>query len=227
MQTDELLRALAEECAPVRPLAHPGWRAFIWFTLSTAYVTVVVLVIGLRPDISAKLADWRFTAEVTAAFLTSMMAAAAAFCAGCPGRPIWERFAPVPFLALWLATLGEGCWRDWLAFGTAGLAIQFDVKCLPEILAISIPPAIAIFAMVRRGAPIAPTTTMSLAALAAAALAAAAMRLFHVEDSSISVLVWQFGSVMLLTALEAMFGRFYLRWTTRDEALAIYRRASR
>ncbi len=227
MRTEELIATLTENCSPVRPLAHPGWRAVAWFAISLGYVAAVVAAMGLRPDISTKLADWRFVAEVGAALATSMMAAASAFCAGCPGRPVWERFAPVPFLALWLASLGVGCWRDWLASGGAGLAIQPDLMCLPVILAISIIPGVLIFIMIRRGAPIAPISTMGLAALAAAALGAAALRLFHTEDASIMVLVWQFGSVALLTGLEALFGRRILRWTRREEALAGYRHKAR
>ena len=227
MQTEELIRTLTSDCAPVRPLAHPGWRAAVWFAISLGYVAAVVAAIGLRPDISTKLADSKFLVEVGAAFLTSMMAAAAAFCAGCPGRPIWERFAPVPFLALWLASLGEGCWREWLASSAAGLAIRPDLMCFPVIIAIGIVPGLLIFIMIRRGAPIAPFSTMGLAALAAAALGAAALRLFHPEDASIMVLVWQFGSVALLTGLESLFGRFFLRWPTLQEAFAADRRMPR
>lgn len=223
MRTDELIRTLAKDCEPVRPLAHPARRAVIWFMISLGYIAAVAAAVGLRPDISSKLASWKFMIEVAAPLLTSMMAAAAAFCAGCPGRPLRERLAPLPFLALWLLSLGEGCWSDWLAHGAVGLAIRPDLKCFPEILAISIPPSILIFVMTRRGAPVAPIITMGLAALAAAALAAAALRLFHTEDASVMVLFWQFGSVALLTGLEALFGPLFLRWTTREEALADYR----
>jgi hypothetical protein len=223
MRTEELIQALAKNCRPVRPLAHPAWRAGLWFTISLVYVAVVVGAVGLRADVSSKLANWKFLIEVGAPLLTSVMAAAAAFCAGCPGRPLWERLAPLPFLALWLGSLGEGCWSDWLVHGAAGLAIRPDFKCFPAILAISALPSILIFAMTRRGAPIAPTVTMGLAALAAAALAAAALRLFHTEDASVMVLFWQFGSVALLTGLEALVGPFFLRWTTREEALASHR----
>lgn len=220
MQTEDLIRTLTENCSPVRPLPHPAWRTAFWLTFSVGYVAALVATIGLRPDIHARLGDPRFVVEVGAAFLTSAMAAAGAFCAGCPGRPVWERFAPAPFLALWLVTLGEGCWRDWLASSSAGLALRPDPMCSLAIMAASVVPGILIFFMIRRGAPIAPITTTALAALAAAALGATALRLFRVEDASIMVLVWQFGSVVLLAALVGPFGRLILRWTGREEALA-------
>uniref|UniRef100_UPI00235F4F2A NrsF family protein n=1 Tax=Providencia rettgeri TaxID=587 RepID=UPI00235F4F2A len=80
------------------------------------------------------------------------------------------------------------------------------------ILAGSILPAILIFLMVRRGAPIAPMSTFGLATLAATALAAAALRLFHAQDASVMLLVWQLGTVALLASVGFSVGRFFLRW---------------
>lgn len=211
MKTEDLIQTLARD-SYVQRLPHPGWRTMIWLAISTAYVAGFVAVMGLRPDIAAKLAEPRFVVEVGAAYMTSMMAAAAAFCSGCPGRSLWERFAPLPFLVLWLASLGEGCWRDWLRFGPDGVVLHPDLICFPMIVAISIVPALLIYIMIRRAAPIAPITTTALATLAAAALAAAALRLFHPQDVSIMVLVWQFGSVALLAGLGALFGQYLLPW---------------
>lgn len=211
MKTEDLIQTLAQD-ATVQRLPHPGFRAMIWLAISTAYIAGFVAVVGLRPDIAVQLADPRFLVEVGAAYMTSMMAAAAAFCAGCPGRPIWERYAPVPFLIVWLASLGEGCWRDWVRSGSDGLTLQPDFICFPLILAISIVPTLLIFIMIRRAAPIAPIATTGLATLAAGSLAAVALRLFHAQDASLMVLVWQFGSVALLAGLGALFGPSLLRW---------------
>ncbi len=216
MQSEEIIRRLAANAPPVRRLAHPAWRATAWFMLSLAYAAAVVWVKGPRPDISARLMEPLFLVEVFAALATAMMAAAGAFCAGCPGRPLWERFAPFPFLAVWLASLGDGCWRDWLRLGPTGLSVQPDFICFPAIMAASVAPAILIFIMIRRGAPIAPMTTTGLATLAATSIAAAALLLFHEQDASVMALVWQFGSVLVLTGLGALFGRRLLRWRTAD-----------
>lgn len=212
METEQLIRSLAREAEPVERLPHPVWRAMAWALLSVAYVALIVVAVGVRPDITEKLQDPRFVIEVGAALLTSVMAAAAAFCAGCPGRPVWERFAPLPFLIVWLASLGEGCWRQWVQIGADG-RLQFDLMCFGAIFALSLLPAMLIFAMIRRGAPIAPMSTTGLATLAATALAAAALRLFHPQDVSLMLLVWQFGSVVLLAGVGFFLGDRLLRWT--------------
>ena len=217
METEAFIRSLASSAQPVRRLQPPAWRAVVWFTISLAYAGLIAFFMGLRPDFHAEMAEPRFLIEIGACLLSSMMAAAAAFCAGCPGRPLWERFAPLPFVAIWLASLGEGCWQDWIRSGAGGFHIESDLICLPIIFAIGLVPGVLIFAMIRRGAPIAPYSTTGLAALAAAALAAAALRLTHIPDTSAMVLVWQFGSVAVLSALAAIFGRQLLRWPKRGD----------
>lgn len=216
MKSEELVRRLAASAKPVDRLPHPMWRAVMWFTLALAYAAGLVFAMGLRADFSARIAEPRYVIELSAAILTSLMAAAAAFCSTCPGRPLWERLAPFPFLLVWLASLGEGCWRDWTLHGLQGLAVQQEFSCFWKIVATSAPPAILILLMVRRGAPIAPYLTTGLATLAAASLVAAAMLLFHRQESSVMVLVWQFGSVLTVSAFAALFGRRLLYWQTVD-----------
>jgi hypothetical protein len=212
MRTEDLIQTLSDTAKPVRRLAHPVWRAALWVAVSLAYFSIVLMIVGVREDLATKVDDPRYLIEVGAALLTSIMAAAAAFCAGCPGRPLWERFAPFPFLAVWLASLGEGCWRQWVQTGPDG-QLQFDFLCVQVIFALSLLPALLIMAMIKRGAPIAPMSTTGLATLAATALSAAVLRLFHAQDASLMLLVWQFGSVLLLAGLGFLLGRVFLRWS--------------
>jgi hypothetical protein len=222
MLNQDLIETLTDNCAPIRPLPHPAWRALVWFAVSLSYVAIVVAVMGVRPDFVAKIADPQFATELAAAFLTSVVAAAGAFSAGCPARPIWERLAAGLFFLLWAGALVVGCWRDVDAFGVSGLLSHSDIYCLPAILAISIPAAVLILSMVKRGAPIAPFVTIGLAALASTALAAAALRLSFRQDAAVSVCIWQFGSVVLLTGIASLFGRALLHWTRRDELMASF-----
>jgi hypothetical protein len=184
----------------------------VWFSLSLCYVVLAVLTIGFRPDIDEKLMEARFITEVVAATLTGLCAAVAAFSTGSPGYPHWLRWLPLAPLLAWLASLGEGCWRSWLGLRGEGLRLSPDLICFPSILLVGVIPGALIFLMLRRDAPLAPTTSMALAALAASALGAAALRLFHTQDASVMVLLWQFGSVALITGLGALGGRRLLRW---------------
>ena len=120
MQTDQLILALSTNCPPVRPVAHPAWRTIGWFAVSLVCVAASAAAMGLRPDLDAKLGDLKFLTEVGAAFLTSIMAAAAAFCAGCPGTGHLGTLCAGPLSG---ALAGES-WRRMLErladFGLAG-----------------------------------------------------------------------------------------------------------
>ena len=215
MRTDDFIRDLVKEAVPVRRLASPARRVILWMLVSFAYSGAIVYAMGMRPDLWLKVGELKFSVEVVAALATALLAALAAFSASQPGRPVWHRFAPLPPLAIWLSTLGAGCWQQFMQFGPEGLHLTPDLFCFPAIVLVGTVPAVLIIWMLRKGAPVAPLATSALAALAAAALGAAALRLFHPQDASIMVLVWQLGTVALLTALGALGGRRLFRWPER------------
>lgn len=212
MRTEELIEQLAADAQPVRCLRSPFRRTAIWLTWSLPWVTAVVFVMGLRPDIATRLSDPRWLIEEGAAVATALMAAMAALCAGVPGRSRWEHFMPFLPLAVWLGTLGQGCLQDWITYGQAGLTLRTDWQCLPGIIMVGTGPAVAMVVMILRGAAITPITTTTLGALAASGLSAAALRLFHQEDSSLMVLVWQGGTVFALMLIAGFSGPAILRW---------------
>ena len=210
MKAEELITCLTADAASVKRLAPPMRLAAYWLIASIIQAALVVSYLGLRPDITERLSEPHFLFETGAAVATAMFAAVAAFCAGCPGRPLWERFAPVLPISAWLMFLVYG-YRS--AGDEAGLLrLPADPLCLPFIVAVGFLPAMLIFWMIRRGAPLAPTSTAALASLAAAALGAAGLRLFHPQDESIMILIWQCGSVLVLTLAGAVIGRHLIYW---------------
>lgn len=211
-RTAQLLKALAGDADAVRPLPGPHARMMAWFLLSLSFAVAAAWIIGPRPDLSARLTDTFFIIETAAAVLTSMMAAAAAFCSGCPGRPRWEQFVALPFVVLWIGSLGFGCLGSLAGWVENGGQWAMDLVCFPYIAAISSLPLLLILTMIRRLAPLAPATTTGMATLAASALGAAALRFVHVRDASLMVLVWQVGSVALLTGIAAALGKTVIRW---------------
>ena len=209
--TEALARRLVEQLEAVRPLAGPWRRAAAWFALAAVFIAVVALARSLRADLATKLLEPRFVVEQTAALLTGVLAAVAAFATVTPGRS--RRFVLLPLvpLVVWLGTLGHGCVMAWIQSGPGGLAIRPDWACFPDIALMGLLPAVAMVLMLRRGAPLNPIVTMALGGLAAAGLGEVGLRLIHPQDASVMVLVWQVGSVLLLSALAASAGP-YVRW---------------
>jgi hypothetical protein len=210
--TKRLIDRLAAELTDMRPLPSPHRRLFLWIAVSAPFAALVVLLMSPRPDLSARLADPRFMMETLAALATALAAAYVALRMVVPGsdrRLIWLPALPG---AAWLATLGAGCLADWLRDGAAGLQITPDPVCLPKIALVGSVPALMMVLMLRRGAPLAPRGTLFLAGLGAAALGNFGLRFFHTQDAGLMVLIWQFGSVMLLATMTGLCGPRFLCW---------------
>ena len=206
MRSVDLIDSLAADLKRVVPLPPPPRRLAFWLFASLLYIGAIVLAAGPRLDLFEKAQEPRFLVEVSAAIATGVLSAVAAFHSISPGRSVWYSIAPLPALAVWLGSLGQGCWHAWLVAGSEGLTLAPDMFCFPAIVAASVVPTVLIVAMMRRGSSVMPALTMALAVLAATSLGAAALRLFHVQDASVMLLVWQFGTVALLTSAAAIFG---------------------
>ncbi|WP_295848873.1 NrsF family protein [Tardiphaga sp.] len=209
MDTDQIIVRLARDAPPVRRLARPMMRAALWMALALGSAGVLVWAVSPRPDLGAKMIDLRYVVEQIAALLTAATAAFAAFTTTVPGQPRgWIALPAVP-LAIWLGSIGLGCLSDLLR---AGSGFQSDWMCFPAIMMIGAVPAVAMVVMLRAGAPLLPRTSIALGGLAAAALGDFGLRLFHTADGGLMVLVWQIGSVFILTAIAGRAGSYMMRW---------------
>ena len=208
MNTEELIDALAADLKPVRRLLPPVWRLIGWLAVSLPVTALLVVAMGVRPDIDAKLADPVFLTQELASLVTALLAGWAALVSCVPGERRWKLWAPVAPLALWMATLGRQCWDEWVRLGLSGMEFHSDLMCLPAIAMTGAVPALAIVLAVRRGSRLYTPYAVLWGSLAAAALANVGLRLFHMEDAALMVMVWQFGSVLLFTAILTLCQRY-------------------
>jgi hypothetical protein len=183
----------------------------MWLAISLPYVAAIVVMKPSAIDFLEKF-DARFALEQTAILATALTAAIAAFASVIPGQNRKIYLLPFVPLAVWLASLGQGCASDWLRFGAEGLKVHPDWECAPAAIFIGIIPAVAMVVMLRRGAPLAPSVSVALGALAVAALGNFALRIFHIGDVSVMVLVWHFGVLALISVLAGRIGRHVLNW---------------
>ena len=219
METNKLIQGLVAKAEPVIRLSPPAIRLARWLALGIPYVALVVVVMSPRPDLAAKLVDPSYIIEQLAALATGIAAGFAAFVSVVPAYDRRWLFLPLVPFAVWLGSLGIGCLQSWIQVGPAGLSIQPDWFCIPAIVLVGMIPAITMARMVRRGAPLTPHLTTALGGLAAAGIGNFGLRLFHPQDASIMVLVWQMGTVFILTAFAGCAGRLLLDWKTLTESI--------
>lgn len=211
MRTEELIHQLTGDAEPVRPLATPWHRAAGWFAISAAYAAAISFVLP------SSFEGWqgnnvRYWIEQIATLLTAATAVGAAFASTVPGYDRRWLLLPLAPLAVWMATLGESCVGEWFKYGDAALHVHTDWDCLTIAALMGIVPAIAVVAMLKRGAPLVPNATLALGALAVAAFSNFAVRLHHGGDANLIIVFWHFGLVVVLASAASLVGRFVLKW---------------
>lgn len=211
MDTERLIEELAESAQPVRRLAPPERRLAQWLTLALPPVLLIAWAVGFRPDLALKAADPLFVVQVLAALSTAVAAGWAALSAVVPGESRWKLVVPVAPFTVWLSAIGQQCWSEWLLFGDIAMRLPAEDVCAPFVVMVGAVPAIAMVALIRRGAALQPRLTVFLGALAAGALGDFGLRLFHHTDAGLVVLVWHLGTVAALAALAGLYGRRIVR----------------
>jgi hypothetical protein len=211
--TENLIRSLAHNSQPVRPLRRPWIRATGWLALSAIYIAIVLLFMNGH-GLPTKWNDPRFILEQVSALAVGIGAAVAAFATIVPGYN--RNFLPILLILLvvWLGTVGEGCIQSFVKLGPGAVSLNHDLACFPFIVFLSTVPAILMALMLRHGAPLTPHLTSALGALAAAGLANFSLRLFHPEDVTLMLLFWHIGGIFLLSAVAASAGHYLLNWSS-------------
>lgn len=204
-ENDELSRRLTSAYPVERPVS-PWWQTAQWLSVAFPAVLLVAVWISFRDDLAMKFIEARFAIEQVAALATAVAAAFAAFSLAAPGYSRKLALLPLAPLAVWLGSLGQGFLQTWLRADEAGWRIYPDWICFPLIAIVAAVPTLAMVMLLRRGTPLTSRLTVALGGLAAAALGNFGLRLFHYQDASLMVLIWQFGSVALLTALAGLSG---------------------
>jgi len=205
--TDELIGALRQGLAPVRPLRPPLLRALWWLGLVTLLAGAAVLRWANPAIISARTAEPRLALECAAALLTGVTAVLSAFYLSLPDRTSLWRYAPLPPLLLWIATSGLGCLQYGSGLGPAGDRLGESSHCFMFIVLTSAPLAALLYFVLRRARPLEPLPVALSAALGVAALAAFVLQFFHPFDTTVVDLSAHLAAVAVVVALAALSRR--------------------
>lgn len=182
--TDQLIERLAASAAPVKRLRPPLLRASLWLLVIAAAAAIAVPFFADFHLFGEKLQDTKFILELIGTLLTGVAAIIAAFYLSLPDRsPFWA-LLPLPPLALWLASSGYNCYREWITVGTDGWHLGASTDCFSTILAFSVPLGLALFLVLRRARPIAPVPVAAIGGLGIAAISAFLVQFNHPVDAS-------------------------------------------
>jgi hypothetical protein len=205
--TRELIDALVECATPVRRLRPPLVRAMLWLAFAGLVVALIAVGHGLRADLTLRLHEPAFAITTAAALATGILSAIAAFMVSLPDRSRRWLMLPMPTLAVWISTIGYGCFADWVSIGPEGVRFGEELRCLSILVLTSVPLVIALAVMLRYAAMLRAGAVATTGGLAIAAITASALPLFHNHDATMMILVWNLGTALLITGTTSVLGR--------------------
>jgi hypothetical protein len=187
-----------------------------WTAAAVPVTAIGLIVIGPRVDVWTAIYQPTFVAIAVATLATALLSAAGAFVLSVPGveRSPLQRAVPLVAGAAWALGLVVLLTRGGNPVQRV-LALPFHWACLIEIAGLSIVPGWALFAMLRRAAPLRRTWSAALATLAAVALAAVATQIICPVDDPAHQLVGHVLPVAFLSVWGAIVGRRWLNWLSQ------------
>ena len=212
MRTDDLLDLLSADLAPAPPgLVTRRLGLGVILGLAVTFL-VLLLTLGLRPDLGAALggaAFWiKFTYTLALAGLGLWLVERQSRAGADARRPARLLMIPVLLLALVAALQLGAPDADWRAL-VMGRSARV---CSLLIAGLSLPIFACVFWAMRSLAPTRLTLAGTCGGLLAGSASAVLYCLHCPEVAAPFILVWYSLGILLATALGALLGRWVLRW---------------
>lgn len=206
MNIDNLITKISQEGAK-KPLPNPMKVTVKWLLLMVLYFVVLASFSGLRPDILVKLLQPLFLFELVMILTLGVVCAYVASVLALPdsAQKPWIRFVPFVFLTCLLAILAYQIWTT-KTLPLADCLKLGNYQCIMHIIFYAIMPAIVMFVMIKKAAPIKCCWLGSVVGLCVASFSYAMMRLVEASDDPSTLAVWHLVPVFLMIAGGVMIG---------------------
>jgi hypothetical protein len=213
VRTDELIRQLANEVQPVKPLPPLLPRLLGWTVLAVSSLGVVIYTMGIHRTLGDASDRADFALEAALLIVTALSAAVGALVVSIPGA---ERSAMIRWVPLSLG-VASVVWAggEWIMAASIGAPtgrLTFAWHCIFKTACVALVPSIVLVSMVRRAAPLKAAWAGSLAILATAAVGVLGANIICPVDRPLHMLLWHVAPLMLFAGLGAALGTWLLRW---------------
>lgn len=211
MKTDDLIKMLAQDAAVSFRLMPMMWAVLFAGVLASA--TLLLLKIGIRPDLAEVLLANRVLFKLGLTLVSALLAVNLLLRIGRPGADLR---GPALLLMIPLTLLVLGVLVELLvvpsSLWTANVMGRNAAFCLFVIPLLSLAPMAGFLSVLRRAAPDDPGAAGAVAGLAAGCVAAALYAWRCPDDSPLFVAAWYTLSIMAISAAGYMIGKRALRW---------------
>jgi hypothetical protein len=212
MRTESLVDRLSQDLRPVRRRSIAR-EALLLLLLSIVEIAAFLGMGFMRPDMPAAMEAPSFWWKLTSMGLIAVLGAGVAILSADPVRS--PRRGLRWILVCLVAISASGWLIDASGNGLADLVHRLDwqqgLQCVWQMIVLSIPPALALGVLIRRGAPTDRAGTALAAGLSSAAWGAFVFAFNCPSDDPLYIAVWYTVGCSIVTIL----GRATLIWLSR------------
>ncbi len=208
--TDKLITELCGDLKPVCCMCHPLKRAARWLLVSSVYIALVVLALGMRDDIAAKFSDTSFLIENGLMALIGVSAAFASawLCVPDMRGARWMKFLPL---------IGMAAFVGWEVFRSMGEGVHMPHlhywdHCFGSAALIGFVPMAALMFTSRGGATTQPLLMALMNVIAVGALGYIGLRFVCASDTIGHAAVYHLVPFMALGIITGLTARRLYRW---------------
>jgi hypothetical protein len=213
MRTDTLVDRLAQNLRPVRPRSIRR-EALLLLFLGVVEVAAFLGMGFMRPDMPAAMEAPSFWWKLTSMGLIAFLGAGVALLSADPVRSPRRGLRWILFCVA--AIFASGWLIDATGNGMAELVRRLDwtqgVQCVWKMVVLSIPPAIVLGGLIRRGAPTDRSGTALAAGLSSAAWGAFVFVFACPSDDPLYIAVWYTVGCSIVTVLGRAILMRLSRW---------------
>ena len=207
---DELVETLARDATVVKSAPHPFMLSIKWMAGAAIYLVLTLIVTGLRPDLTSKLHDPWFVAEIAGlavVFIATCVSAALLSFPDLHQKP-WVASAPALLFALFLLII----FFSWTADNPPAPLPVHTYECTTCIVLAALLPAAWIFHGMRKYATTHYRLAGGIALLSALSIGALWLRLHELNNSIAHVIEWHYLPMIGFGIVGMWLGKVILKW---------------
>jgi hypothetical protein len=207
---EELIDRLAVDATPVRSAAPPLMLSIKLMGAAAIYLAISLAISGLRPDLTAKIHETWFVAEIVTLLLIFISTSISAALLGFPD--LHQRRGTVSIPALMFVLFLLVIFFAWHADKPPAPLPMHSFECTLSITLVSLLPAAWTFYALRQYASTHPRLAGSIALLSSFSVGALWLRLHEVNDSVIHLIQWHYLPMLVFGMIGLWLGRVLLKW---------------
>lgn len=208
-----MIEKLANQVEPVRPMC-PIQRCCLGLVVAVVYIGIVLVALGVRGDISQKLAMPLFTVEMLVALAAGLMAALAAHWLSLPDvrQQHWMIWVPViPFSLLIFLMIYTTLFQP-----VKLLEQPHVINCATDMLITVSVPAIFLLVLLKLAASTHHRLSALMAIVSVAGFGYLVMRLICPNDDTMHLVLWHYFPSFGLVVVGVILGSYVLKWRVKQ-----------